>query len=122
MFCSCCGNDLEEGGVCDRCGWSISAVEKPITHLEPTQAGSRAAIASLVCGIISWSTCGGGFVLPLVGFGLGIFGLRSQRSDVAMVGVILNAMVFVVFLLSFVLLVLFALMTSPDPSVSTRCC
>ena len=121
MFCSRCGGDLGEGQVCVHCGWSVGDPTSPVNL---PQADGGTAMASLVCGIISLSTCGGGLFLPCIGLGLGMLALKSQRQDVATVGVILNTIVLAMVLLSFILLALLGVAEGVNsaPSSSGRCC
>jgi len=124
MFCARCGNRLEEEQVCVQCGWSIGEIEMPI---EQPKRGGGASIASLVCGILGLAFCGGFFILPLIGLGLGFAGLKSKESETAVVGIILNAIVLVLSVLFFGLfLALWVANANPTPPslfVPTgRCC
>jgi hypothetical protein len=122
MFCSHCGNDLGNEQVCGQCGRSIGEMATPMEQPESPRVESGNAIASLVLGVISWSTLGGCFVVPLIGLVFGIWGLKSQQSGVAMAGIILNATVLIFCVLVFLLFLTFVWMAS-TASVSTgRCC
>ena len=90
MNCSSCGYELTEGAAfCDHCGTPIGEAE-PVDTPQP-KTGDGMAVASLVCGIVSWGTCGGFLVLPIIGLFLGIFGLKSRQSGMAIAGIACNA-------------------------------
>jgi len=89
MFCLHCGKEIGEGAAfCVHCGAAVNQGE--IQPSQP-QTGGGNAIASLVLGIVSWATCGGLFLLPLIGLILGLFGLKSAKKGIATAGVCLNA-------------------------------
>ena len=97
MFCLHCGKELAEGtAFCTQCGTPVG--QKEITPgeqygemTEPPKTGDGKATASLVCGIISWVTCGGLLFLPIIGLILGMLGLKSNRAGAATTGIVLNA-------------------------------
>jgi len=74
---------------------SPSVVSPPIESTqvdsESTQAKGGKAIASLVCGIGSLITLGGFLIAPIIGLILGIFGLKSRKSGIAIAGICVNA-------------------------------
>ena len=92
MFCSHCGKELQEAATfCIYCGSPI----KQGQQMEPfgamptqPQTGDGKGTASMVCGIISWLTCGGFFILPIIGL---ILALTARRSEKATAGICLNA-------------------------------
>jgi hypothetical protein len=123
MFCAHCGKDLREEQVCDLCGWSVCETNVSAGQPEQYQTGSGTAIASLVCGIVSWAMCGGGGIVPLIGLVLGISGLKSRQPEIAMVGIILNAVVLVLCVLLFLLFVTVWLTVPETTAVpGGRCC
>jgi len=127
MFCARCGNDLGEKPTCDQCSWSISEIKMPVEPSELPRSECGVAFASLICGIVSWCTCGGMFIIPLVGLILGRIGLKSQQPGLAMAGIILNAamLVLCVMIAIFVCsIVLVEIMNGAPPSSvpSGRCC
>ena|GEM_PF-704744 len=74
--------------------------------VEVPQTGGGKALSSLVCGIMSLLTCGGLFLLPIIGLILGILGLKSSKKGIAIAGVSLNGVglvlaAFVIMLLPF---------------------
>jgi len=92
MFCSHCGKELQEAAAfCIHCGTPIEQRQQmePLGEL-PTQpqTGDGKGTASMVCGIISWLTCGGFFVLPTIGL---VLALTARRSGTATAGICLNA-------------------------------
>ena len=92
MFCSCCGKELtERAEFCIHCGTRVGEMLSPPDQPEPPRTGDGKAVASFVCGIVSWLTAGGLLILPCVGLLLGIFGLKSHRSGIATAGICLNA-------------------------------
>jgi len=92
MFCSRCGKELtEEAEFCIHCGTRIGEILPPPAQQESSRVGGGKAVASFICGIISWLTVGGLLILPCIGLFLGIFGLKSHRSGVATAGICLNA-------------------------------
>ena len=100
MFCSHCGKELREAAVfCMYCG---SPVGQMIPLNEPSalprrpQTGDSLGTAALVCGIVSLLICGGFLILPIIGI---MLGLKSKRSDVAVVGICLNAVAVILFLI-----------------------
>ena len=122
MFCACCGNELGEGQVCRQCGWSVGEAAMPVGQFEQPQ-GEGAAIASLVIGVVSWSMCFGFGILPLIGFILGVMGLKCRQPGIAVAGIIINAAVLVLFVMIFALLALFGIMGATSfPVSSGRCC
>ena len=127
MFCSHCGNNLENEQVCNHCGFPADEIVMPAIQSEPntntnTNTNNGLAMASLICGIASWSTCGGGFVLPFIGLWLGIWGLKSEQPEVAVVGIILNTMIVIVIVLPFLLVAMIGLMEASSSASSGRCC
>ena len=124
MFCARCGRDLEERQDCDQCGWSVNEIDMPLGSSGPARTGNGYAIASLICGIASVYLCGGALLLPIIGLVLGILGLKSDRSGLATAGIILNAVIIVLFVLA---VSLFGLMWMTSPATpsglpSGRCC
>jgi len=87
---------------------------------EPPPGGGK-AMASLVCGIISWVSCGGLFILPLIGFILGILGLKSERKGIAMVGICLNAIALVVLVLTSIVFLLPAVLEVREGARRMQC-
>ena len=92
MFCSHCGKELQEAATfCIYCGSPIEQGQQmePFGAM-PTQpqTGDGKGTASMVCGIISWLTCGGFFILPIIGL---ILALTARRSGKATAGICLNA-------------------------------
>jgi hypothetical protein len=84
MFCYHCGKELgETQRLCDQCG-------SPILRPETPKTKDGRATASLLCGIASWLTCGGFYILPLIGLSLGILELKSKRPLYAAVGILFN--------------------------------
>jgi len=89
MFCSHCGQSLEEGAVfCVHCGVPVN--QEDFSLERPPESNGK-GIASLVLGIVSWVTCGGLFILPLIGLILGFFSLKSAKKGIAVAGICLNA-------------------------------
>ena len=75
MYCSHCGRILEEGAAfCVGCGIAVDA-------LTPPKTGDGKATVSLICGIVSWTTCGGLLIVPIIGLVLGILGLKSDSKE-----------------------------------------
>jgi len=98
MYCSHCGRILEEGAAfCIECGVAVDAPTPPKT-------GDGKATASLVCGVVSWLTCGGVAVLPIIGLVLGFGGLKSRQRGIAVAGICINAAAFFMLPLLFALL------------------
>jgi hypothetical protein len=124
MFCARCGRDLGEKQDCTQCGWSVDEIDMPLGTPLPARTGNGHAIASLVCGVVSLYTCGGGFALPIIGLVLGILGLKSEQSGIAAAGIILNAVILVLFVLAVVLLGAMWLMSPAAPAAvpAGRCC
>ena len=124
MFCARCGKDLGVEQACNQCGWSVDAIDGPCEHSALEQTGERQAIASLFCGIFSWFVCGGFLVVPVVGLFLGMRGMKSEQRGIALVGVILNAVMLILFVLTFILIVMAHVTADPVPSgiPSGRCC
>jgi len=95
MYCSNCGKVIEpETSFCIGCGVQLD-LPQPQETQKPPGTGDGKAISSLVCGVISWITCGGFIILPIIGLLLGIFGLKSRQQGIAIAGICLNAMAFV---------------------------
>ena len=91
MFCAHCGKELtERAEFCIYCGTPIGGMVAPHEQPEYPKTGGGKAIASLVCGIVSWLTLGGLLLLPFIGLILGILGLKSNRSGIATAGICLN--------------------------------
>ncbi|MDR0326837.1 MAG: DUF1559 domain-containing protein [Planctomycetaceae bacterium] len=110
MFCSQCGKGLEEGtAFCIDCGCPADPQGNNPEGISsvPPSAGNSKGIASLVLGIVSWVSCGGLFILPVIGLILGIFGLKSARKGIATAGICVNAtaFLFLPFLLMFAMLI-----------------
>jgi hypothetical protein len=99
MFCSHCGKDLTEGAAfCIHCGAPVNPAELSFGQSErPRSEGGGHALSSLILGIISWCTCGGFLLLPVLGLILGILGLKSTQKGIATTGICLNATVFLLF-------------------------
>ena len=91
MYCACCGNDLGEEQLCGGCSWSFGKVDIPDKQLIQPSPGEGAAVTSLVCGVLSWMTHGVFAIVPIVGIISGIMGLKSRQSEIAVVGIIINA-------------------------------
>ena len=95
MNCSQCGYELKDGAAfCEHCGTPAGQMAQTAPFGAQPQPGEGKAIASLVCGIVSWLTCGGLFLLPIIGLFLGLFGLKSRRQNMAITGICLNAAAF----------------------------
>ena len=100
MFCSHCGQNLTEGATfCIHCGAPVNQKELSFGQPEQPQSGGGTAVASLVLGIVSWVTCGGLFILPIIGLILGLLGLKSVKKGIATAGVCLNAVAFLLLLI-----------------------
>jgi len=123
MFCARCGRDLREMQDCDQCGWSVNEIDSPLGSPAPPRSVSGTAMVSLICAVVSFFTCAGGGVIPIIGLILGIQGLKSEQPGIATAGIILNAAILVVFVLT---IMLFGIMwiQSPMPSgvPAGRCC
>ena len=123
MFCSRCGKNLGEEQTCDMCGLPIGEVEIPEGWPGQPQTGEGYAIASLVCGVVSWMTLGGCGIVPIIGIILGIRGAKTRQSGTATAGIIINAAVLV---LTILFLVWVALMmwseAPPNLEPRVRCC
>ena len=125
MFCFRCGKDLGEAPVCDQCNSHVAEMGVPDYPSEPPPTGDGFAVASLVCGVISWATLGGLFVVPLIGIILGRLGLNSRQSGVAVAGIIINAAVMVMVVLFIVMwaLLIWSTGSASGPlSSGGRCC
>ena len=125
MFCSRCGKNLGEESACNQCGSLVAEMGIPGHSSEPPLTGDGFATASLVCGVISWATLGGFFVVPLIGIILGRLGLNSRQSEVAVAGIIINVAVIVMIIMFFLfwaLLIWSAGPASGPLSSGGRCC
>ena len=116
MYCSHCGTAFgEQETICANCGTSCGTQEQP--------TGGGKATASLVCGIVSWLTFGGAFILPTIGLILGILGLNSAKRGVATTGIVLNATSFMLlfFVLPLIALLLPAIFAAREAASRTQC-
>jgi len=125
MFCARCGKDLGEEQACNQCDWSVDEIDRPLEHSAPAQTGNGQAIASLCCGIFSWFACGGFVVIPAIGLILGIRAMKSEQQGIALVGVILNAVILILSVLTIILIGIAACVTVeqvPSGIPTGRCC
>jgi len=124
MYCGRCGNSLGEEKVCHQCGWSLNDAEMFVREYERPSTGDGAAITSLVCGVLSWMTCGGFGFVPIVGIIFGMIGLKSRQSEIAVAGIIINVAVLILAVLFIALSIIGTLSgASVSPTVSSgRCC
>jgi predicted 3-demethylubiquinone-9 3-methyltransferase (glyoxalase superfamily) len=116
MICSHCGKKLDEGKPCDQCNPFVNKLETPLTSvaftkLEKPKNNDGTAIAALMLGIVSLLTCGGCGILPIIGFILGILGLKSQKSGIAVGGICLNALALLLGLIALASFFTFGLFT-----------
>ena len=103
MYCSNCGKVIEpETSFCIGCGVQLDLLQPQETQ-KPPETGDGKAISSLVCGVISWITCGGLFIVPIIGLILGFFGLKSRKQGIAIAGICVNAAAFLSFFLTFLI-------------------
>jgi len=74
----------------------ISVPVEPVSmyFTESLQVGGGKAVASLICGIGSVVTLGGFLIVPIIGFVLGILGLKSNKSGIAIAGIVINVVAF----------------------------
>ena len=124
MFCARCGKDLGVEQACNQCDWSVDEIDGSGEHFAQTRTDERQAFVSLFCGIFSWFVCGGFFVVPVVGLVLGMRVMKSDQQGIAAMGVLLNAVILILFVLSILLLGIAWM--NPDPASSGvpsgRCC
>ena len=125
MYCGRCGNGLGEEQVCHQCGWSLSGAEMYVGEYERPSTGDGAALTSLVCGVLSWMTCGGFGMIPIVGIIFGMIGLKSRQSEIAVAGIVINAAVLILAVLFIALSIIGTLSgapVSPAGGSGGRCC
>jgi len=131
MYCARCGGGLGEEKVCGQCGWSFGEVNTKANisaeQLARPSTGDGAAIASLVCGILSWISFGGGGIIPICGIIFGMIGLKSRRSEVAVAGIVINAGIFILAILAIMMFAILAMSAGPSAggshmAVGGRCC
>ena len=124
MYCARCGSGLGEEQICRQCNWSFNEANIPTEQPTLPSTANGASIASLVCGIGSWITLGGFVVIPVIGVIFGLRGLKSPQSDIAVVGIIINAAGLA---LSALIVLLFIIVVSSGgtmspPGSGARCC
>jgi len=126
MYCARCGNGLGEEQGCKQCGWTVGEMVIPAEQLEQPPVGHAAAMISLVCGVFSWFTLGGLGIVPIVGIIFGRIGLKSQQSELAALGILINTVVLVLAILVFAMLVVAAISGSGPSGIPSggggRCC
>ena len=113
MFCPHCGKELQEtAAFCIYCGTPVERMKPlneppdPFGEFPPVhpQTADRKAAASMICGIISWLTCGGLLIVPIIGL---ILGVKARRSGTATAGICLNATSFFLIFVCGMMLALF---------------
>ena len=127
MYCARCGSGLGDEKVCGQCGWSFGEVNISAEQLERPSTGDGAAIASLVCGILSWISFGGFGIIPICGIIFGMIGLKSRQSEVAIAGIAINVGIFVLAALTILMFVAIGLSVGSSTGGSHvvsggRCC
>ena len=97
------GDNKKEAEICPKCGVRQN---KP-DNVPKTDSKNRFAIASMVigiCGIVfSWLYFG--TVSGIVGLILGIIGLKSEKKGMAIAGIILNSVGFILGIILIIVLV-----------------
>jgi len=97
-FCSSCGAQMNEGDTfCVKCGFrNIRCTLQPGFYTPVVSAPAQnngQAIAALILGIIgifAWLLPFIGFPVTIAGLVLGIQGLKSQKSGMAIAGLVLS--------------------------------
>jgi len=120
MFCTHCGKELTEGAAfCIHCGAPVN----PEGLSEQPKSGGRSghAISSLILGIFSWCTCGGFLIFPVIGFVLGILGLKSPQKGISTAGICLNATAILLLPMMLIALLLPAVQAAREAARRMQC-